>query len=67
MLDDHLGEDGWCPCPHCRLSRRRGISGYMHRYDDIHAEDVSWSFKVFCRCWRCRVVRRHLAQRVIRA
>ncbi|HEX6776629.1 MAG TPA: hypothetical protein VF099_00435 [Ktedonobacterales bacterium] len=37
-----------------------------HKYDDIHAEDVSWSFKVFCRCRRCTAERKQLARRVIR-
>ena len=65
MLDDHLIEEEWCPCPMCRRIRRRGLKVKPHSYDDIHAEDVSWSFKLFCRCWRCREVRRGLAQRVI--
>lgn len=67
MLDDHLIEEDWCPCPMCQIIRRRGIRVRPHQYDDIHAEDVSWSFKLFCRCWRCRDVRRGLAHRVIEA
>ncbi len=65
MLDDHLIEDDWCPCPMCQRIRRRGLKVKPHQYDDIHAEDVSWSFRLFCRCTRCREVRRGLAHRVI--
>ena len=64
MLDDPLF-DGWCPCPQCQLIRRRGLKVKPHKYDDIHAEDVSWSFKLFCRCRRCTEVRKGLAHRVI--
>ncbi len=66
MLDDQL-LDGWCPCPQCQIARRRGIKADQHKYDDIHAEDVSWRFKLFCRCRLCREVRRGLAHREIRA
>ncbi len=66
MLDDQLS-DGWCPCPQCQIARRRGLKHDQHQYDDIHAEVVSWSFKLFCRCRRCTAERRGLAQRVIRA
>lgn len=65
MLDDPLSD--WCPCPQCRIARSRGLMKYgRHKYDDIHAEDVSWSFKVFCRCRRCTAERKQLARRVIR-
>ena len=64
---DNAPENQDCMCPNCQRARREGLTADMHRYDDIHAEDVSWRFSLFCRCSRCRDERQRLASRVIAA
>jgi hypothetical protein len=63
-----------CPCARCENQRK--IHEMFpdkpwlnpHRFDYLHSEDeTTWTFVLFCLCWRCKAHQRSLRHRVIAA
>jgi hypothetical protein len=63
-----------CPCVRCENQRK--IHEHFpdkpwlnpHRFDYLHSEDeTTWTFVLFCLCWRCKAHQRSLRYRVIAA
>lgn len=63
-----------CPCARCENQRK--IHELFpdkpwlnpHRFDYLHSEDeTTWTFVLFCLCWRCKAHQRSLRYRIIAA